>query len=71
LLFIAAAHTRAIQHVDVGAHCSVTCDEGFEDKNVSEVKYNIVRLSAVSRGCMASSPAFGGPFQSSGELLIK
>ena len=61
----------AIQYVDVTADCLVNCDKGFEDENVSEIKYNIFRLSAVSRGCMASKPAFRGPSQSSGELLYE
>jgi hypothetical protein len=34
LLFFSAVH----MYVDVTADCSVTCGEGFEDGNMSEIK---------------------------------
>jgi len=71
LLYLTAVHTNANQYVDVTADCSDTCDKGFEEENVSEIKYSILRLSVVSRGWMASNPAFRGPCKSSGELLIE
>ena len=51
-------HTHAIQYTDVAADCSVTCDKGFEDENVSEIENNVLRLSTVSRSCMTVSLHF-------------